>query len=660
MSDDVLEKKILGGTVRRVEIGDMMDYRFISSPAFSPDGSTIAIRVHRGDFEGDRYDSRIWLCDSASGETRELTSSGADGVFCWSLDGREIFFVSDRDADGCAPKMSKLYRVRVDGGEARFVASCERTITELWALPNDHLLVRTVDPREEKREMGADYMIFEQIPFNSNGRGYTAQRRSRLSLFFPSDGKLSDITPETFEVSKVRVADDGSSAIFTATDYSDVMPRARGVWRADLTKGTIVELVPQDRARWECAAPFAGGLLMIGTYSEKHGINENRQFFIRKEDGSIRSITPDFDRSLHNSVGCDCRYGIGDVGEGLWVDSDRAWFVKTERYRSVLCTVDASGVITEITKELSSVDDLDVFKGRAAVVGLKDLSLQELYIVDAASERKLTSFNVQILDGVALSRPEHARIDNGTEWGLDCWSMKPIGYEPGKKYPTILEIHGGPKGVFGDVFFHEMQLLAGAGYAVIYCNPRGSDGLGNAYSDIRGKYGTIDYEDVMACVDWAVRELPFVDEGRLGVTGGSYGGFMTNWIVGHTDRFRAAATQRSICNWTSKLGMSDIGYYFVPDQNAGEIDEDITPLWDRSPLKFAKHFKTPTLVIHSDADFRCELGQGLQMFTALKLAGVPTKMCVFKGENHELSRSGRPKARLARLAEILKWFKKYL
>jgi dipeptidyl aminopeptidase/acylaminoacyl peptidase len=240
--------------------------------------------------------------------------------------------------------------------------------------------------------------------------------------------------------------------------------------------------------------------------------------------------------------------------------------------------------------------------------------------------------------------------------------MRPVGFEVGKKYPTVLHIHGGPKMAFGDVFVHEMQCWTANGFAVLFCNPRGSDGRGDEFSDIRGKYGTIDYDDLMSFVDWAEENLPFVDKSRLGVTGGSYGGFMTNWIVGHTNRFRAAVTQRGICNWVSMTGMSDIGYYFVPDQQAADIwsEADVEELWRRSPLKYAGNVRTPTLVIHSDEDHRCEVSQGLQMFSALKRQGVDSKICVFKGENHELSRGGRPRPRLARLLEILAWFKERL
>lgn len=196
----------------------------------------------------------------------------------------------------------------------------------------------------------------------------------------------------------------------------------------------------------------------------------------------------------------------------------------------------------------------------------------------------------------------------------------------------------------------------------MYCNPHGSSGKGDAFSDIRGKYGTIDYEDIMTFVDVVLEKYPKINPEKVGVTGGSYGGFMTNWIIGHTDRFACAITQRSISNWLSFNGVSDIGYYFTEDQSAANLYSKVgqEKLWHHSPLKYAAQFSTPTLVIHSTDDYRCPIDQGYQLYGALVDRQVEAKMLVIKNENHDLSRSGRPKARIKRLQEMTRWFDKYL
>ena len=250
---------------------------------------------------------------------------------------------------------------------------------------------------------------------------------------------------------------------------------------------------------------------------------------------------------------------------------------------------------------------------------------------------------------------------NKKSHSVDGWVLLPENYDTNKTYPLILDIHGGPKTVYGEVYYHEMQVWVNKGYVVVYCNPRGSDGKGNDFSDIRGQYGTIDYEDIMDFVDKVIEDYS-IDTKNMGVTGGSYGGFMTNWIIGHTDRFKCAATQRSISNWLSFYGTSDIGYYFALDQGGTQFktDKDYEKLWFHSPLKYISSMKTPTLIIHSSKDYRCPVEQGYQLLTALKHKKVDSKMVLFHNETHELSRSGKPKARMLRLNEITSWMDKYL
>ena len=205
-----------------------------------------------------------------------------------------------------------------------------------------------------------------------------------------------------------------------------------------------------------------------------------------------------------------------------------------------------------------------------------------------------------------------------------------------------------------------MQGCANVGYFVFVRNPRGGDGRGNEFADIRGRYGKEDYSDLMKFTDVVLKKYPQIDVNKVGVTGGSYGGFMTNWIIGHTDRFAAAASQRSISNWISMAYISDIGYYFAEDQVASTPWTDMDLMWEQSPLKYADKVKTPTLFIHSDEDYRCPIAEGWQMFSALKYHGVEARLCMFKGENHELSRGGKPLHRQRRLDEITDWFEKYL
>jgi acylaminoacyl-peptidase len=239
--------------------------------------------------------------------------------------------------------------------------------------------------------------------------------------------------------------------------------------------------------------------------------------------------------------------------------------------------------------------------------------------------------------------------------------MKPPGFDASKKHPLVLHIHGGPRGAYGNSFFHEFQVLAAQGWAVMYVNPWGSGGYYEEYqAALPGHYFEQDYDDLMRAVDVVIERYPWVDAGRLGVTGGSYGGVMTNWIITHTDRFAAAVTLRSITNWVTFFGVSDIGWTFGKTELGGVPWEMEDVFMEKSPIRHVANVKTPTMIIHSEEDYRCPMEQAEQLFTALKVLDVDAEFIRFPGESHELSRGGKPKHRRERLEHMVRWFKKYL
>ncbi len=274
--------------------------------------------------------------------------------------------------------------------------------------------------------------------------------------------------------------------------------------------------------------------------------------------------------------------------------------------------------------------------------------------------RRLTNFNDALFDELALATPEYMAFTGVDGWPMDGWILKPRDFDPGKKYPLILEIHGGPNAQYGYGFMHEMQVLAAAGYVVLYTNPRGSLGYGRDFAlAVRGAWAEKDSLDIMAGVDASLQK-GYIDEQRLGVIGGSYGGFMTSWLIGHTDRFKAAVADRSVIDRFSFFGSSDIGWDFADD------DMEVAP-WDdperymrMSPITYVKNIHTPVLIIHSENDLRCNIEQSEQLFAALKYLGREVLFVRFEGQSHGLSRGGHPKLRLERLRHIIVWFGKYL
>lgn len=279
---------------------------------------------------------------------------------------------------------------------------------------------------------------------------------------------------------------------------------------------------------------------------------------------------------------------------------------------------------------------------------------------DPPEGRRLTRVNHALLDRLDLSDPEPLEVVGEGGQRIDAWVMKPVGAEPGGRYPLVLQVHGGPHAAYGYGFFHEFQLLAAAGYGVLFSNPRGSSAYGEAFSRaVVGDWGGIDFRDVMAAVDAACR-LDWVDPDRLGVAGGSYGGYMTTWIVGHTDRFKAAVAMRALTNWYSFYGTSDIGVRFTELEVPGNPWDDEERLLRHSPIRYAHRVTTPILLIHAEEDYRCPIEQAEQFYTAVKRRRVPAEFIRFPGEDHNLSRSGRPRSRLERLRHILRWFGQHL
>ncbi len=640
--------------MERIKAEDLLTYRFLSGVRISPDGGMAAFIVKRAREEENDYASDIYVVNLETGAVRRLTASGKDGPFVWSADSRAIVFVSRRgEKDDGKMDESPVYRIAIDGGEAELIGTVPHKVESLDLLDDGRLLYSARVPLHDNNEDEEDYEVLDEIPFWSNGVGFTNKRRRHLFAFDLGTGKDEELVPGTFDVAGFDVR--GIRIVYAGKDFADKAGLTDELWVLDLAAG---ERACLSRDELRLSAPrFLGDdrVVVLGTDMQRYGLNENSEVlaFALDTKGSS-SLTPGWDRSTGNSVNSDVRHGGGPT---LRVDGDAIYVVVTEDESSYIERVSPDGTIARAVTAPGSVDAFDASAGRLVYVALRPGKLQELYTIEGGTERRLTALNETALAGKAVSAPERFAVATADGTELSAWIIRPPDIEPGKRYPTILAIHGGPKTTYGEVFIHEMQLLAANGYIIVFGNPRGSSGRGNAFADIRGKYGTIDYDDLMAILDAAIARFPEIDPDRIGVMGGSYGGFMTNWIIGHTDRFKAACSQRSIANWISKFCTTDIGYFFNYDQiGATPWQDDGNKLWWHSPLRYADRAKTPTLFIHSQEDYRCWIAEGIQMFTALRYHGTEARLVMFRGENHDLSRTGKPKHRLRRLEEIVTWF----
>ena len=500
------------------------------------------------------------------------------------------------------------------------------------------------------RKENEDYEVVTQLPWWWNGGTYTRGAYESLFYYDAKKKSLTRLTAAGLSVSDVQLTEDRKTVYYSLLDVS--VPRPAHFGGADLYRMELAsrreEAVAKSRPDFNIAAYALGrSFLLLLAADGKYGMNTDVDFYTLDYETLAVSPCAVYGESIGSSVGSDIRHGGGRT---MKMDGDVLYFIST-RFDSAGLYKLENGVVSPVMERGGSVDCFDRCGGKMLLCALWDMRAQELYDETGA---RITHLNDAALRGKYVARPETLTF-TAEDHEVHGFVLKPMNFEPGEKYPVILDLHGGPKTVYGPVFYHEMQYWAGRGYFVIFCNPTGSDGRG-AFMDIRGKYGTVDFDDLMAFCDAALAAYPEMDSDNFFETGGSYGGFMTNWIIGHTDRFRACASQRSISNWTSFYGVSDIGPDFSEDQCGASLWPDAEKFWQHSPMKYADKVKTPTLFIHSLEDYRCPVDQGYQMYSALAAHGVESRLVLFRGENHELSRSGKPTHRLRRLNEITSWF----
>lgn len=654
--------------MEKLLINEFFNYRFLSNLKSSPKKDKFAMVVSKVNEEANRYDQNLWIYD---GGLKQLTSGNQEASYIWESNEQLLFKAMRNDETKKAveegEERSSFYRIHLAGGEAQLAFTLPLNITRFEVLNEDqYIMVVDYDllhskmylmKDEEKqallkqRKLDKAVEVVDELPFYANGGGYINKHRSRLMLYTVSTQTIEFLVDEEFDTDGFTLSEDKKKMLYWGVSFHVTPQRKAGIFEYDFESKKTEQLLPSGVAQIDQASYLKDQILVVASYAENFGINENSQFYLLAKQ--TLTLLAKYEQAIGNSVGSDCRYG---GGSSVVVSEDKCFFITTIRNSSHLYSLDLSGRIEEVFTPEGSVDAIAMSDSGLIAIAMLDNHLQEVYEVD--SKKQLTHFNDDVLQGKYVADYEAIHfINDGVE--LDGWVLKPINYDPAKRYPAILDIHGGPKTVYGQVFYHEMQYWASCGYFVFFMNPRGSDGRGNEFADIRGKYGTIDYEDLMRFCDVVLETYPAIDKTRVGETGGSYGGFMSNWINGHTDRFAAIASQRSISNWLGFSFTSDIGPYFADDQCGSNLWQDPEKLWWHSPLKYAQSCKTPMLFIHSDEDYRCPLSEGVQMASALMNQGVPTRLVMFKGENHELSRSGKPLNRIRRLSEITTWMDTY-
>lgn len=668
----------------KIKKKDLLKIHFLSNLTFSSDKKHLAVAVSKAKEDKKGYESNIHLYDFEKKVWEQYTGSGKDQRFFWDIEKPSLYIMAAREEEDAAKQKegyewTSVYELKIGKGEAVRKFVIRKNVEKIKQLDEYRFLFTAsigTDEKElfeldekdaakeiERRKEEKDYEAIEQIPFWGNGAGFTHGKMRKLYLYDAKKDKLRLFAGDVF--SEISVADfeiHGDKAIIIYEKAAAKQPVYNHLMLLDLKSEEV--LFDFQEQKYAFAKAFLNQkkeIVAICSEMKEYGLNENaRVLCFDTESQEQREWGEYLDTSFWNSVGSDVRlYGSETI---RWMD-EHLYFVSTKGYSAHLYRLCENGSVEEVIEGNGSVDEYAFGEEEIYYIGLRDMRPQEIYCRSQKegkeSDQRISEFNAFIAEKDKLIFPEHFIVTDKDGYEIDAWMMRPRHMKSDKKYPMILDVHGGPKTVYGEVYYHEMQYWASEGYAVLFCNPRGSDGKGNRFADIRGVYGGVDYDNLMQVVDEALVKYPFIDAENLFVTGGSYGGFMTNWIVGHTNRFKAAATQRSIANWVSMYGTTDIGYYFAPDQTGADPWNGYEAMWAQSPMKYADQVVTPMLVIHSEEDYRCWLAEGIQMFTALKYHGVDARLVIFKGENHELTRSGRPDHRLRSMKEIFGWFEKY-
>jgi acylaminoacyl-peptidase len=663
--------------MKPLQLDDFLQYHYLSALTPSPDRNKCAFVVSHCDIENNGYQSYIYIFDCQSRRIWQLTGLGQEKEVVW-LDNDTVLFPACRD-----PQLAELieegepwtcyYAISLSGGEAKEYMRVPLKVNKIlpldkerFALVADYHIGATnpydYPPPERKKlllkmkQYKESYDVADELPFRHDGKGWHNGIRDRLYLYNRQEESLKAISAETQNIEFINVQN--KRIIYSAGHFTKDSPKQflGGICIYDAESQNLREYVDEKTYRMRFCGFIGDSPVFMGSDGIRYGYQENPYFFVIDDQTGQEQLFGHNELSASGAVISDSRYGSGSA---IATAGEYIYFVGTKGSHAQLKRIGLDGCCETLTKENGSVDYIAVCDEEIIFIGFRGNRLQELYSLKNGREECLSAFNEWVQEERLLSTPQSIDYENDGV-NLEGFVIKPPGLCKGEKYPAILYIHGGHKLCFGSVFYHELQLWASRGYFVIYCNPRGSDGYDNDFADIIGRYGDLDYRDIMVFTDVCLQRFPEIDPARLGVGGGSYGGFMTNWIIGHTDRFRCAVSQRGIASFLSMFGTGDTSYLFPLWQFDTDPWMDNSRYWDYSPLKFGDRVKTPTLFIHSEHDYRCPVSEGIQMYYALKYHGVEARLAVFKEEGHELSRSGKPRNRLNRLQEINDWFDKYL
>lgn len=659
--------------LRHITADDLYRVQLIQDAQVSPDGRHVIYVRQWTKREGEKKYSNLWVTPVDGGKPRQFTyGEHSDGNPRWSPDGKTVAFVSNRDNE----QQSQIYLLPFDGGEARRLTDLKGSIADFsWSPDGTTLLMQfrkkdadAVEREEDeaKKQLGVVARRITRIDFKMDGAGYLPQEHWHIWTVNVESGEATQLTSGDYDEGSPRWSPDGKEIAFIVnrSDQPDLTAEMDDIYVMGADGSDERQLPTPEGGKMALNYSPEGDYLSYVARPEPGNWWRNNRLWIVPADGSseAQQLTAS-EIHVSNST-------IGDVGDRgmtapIWYpDGESIAFQQSQHGNTIVRRVDLQGNVTDLLAEEGMYSNITMSEDGKTLAFLWsnfDDPGQLWVMREGEAPQKLTKLNRDWLDEITLGKVETAWIKGEDGNDLQGWILTPPDFDPAKKYPSILEIHGGPWLQYGNIFMHEFYYLAAQGYVVHFCNPRGGHGYGEEHGQaIEQSWGDRDFADVMAWTDHVARQ-PYIDTGRMGVAGGSYGGFMTLWTITHTDRFKAAVAQRVVSNFISFWGSSDVGIHFEGPW-AGDCApwEAVDQYWQQSPMSHIANVKTPTMIIHSEQDMRCNPEQGVQVFMALRKLGIETELILFPEESHGLSRGGRTDRRIARLQHMQRWFDDHL
>lgn len=665
-----------------ITIEDLAKIKVVGDPQMSADGTRVLYTVKLTNVEKNKYFSHLWLSDAGDGEARQFTfGEVSDSSPRWSPDDLEIAFLRNKD------KRTQIWIAPSDGGEARQLTDLpEGSISDLKWSPDGKWLAFafrpthedwTKDANKKREESGKSKppRVITRVTYRLDGAGFQDERQ-HIWVCDVKSGETKQITRGDYDDACPAWSPDGRLIAFTSNREPDAeRHRYRNdIWLVAARGGKAKKIKSYDGSKGALVwSPDGKFIACVGSESGEVGWQpkNSRLWVVSRSDGEARCLSLQLDRSVGEATLGDTRDAASTIP--IWsADGRRIYMTVSDAGNTHVYAGDvASSEMTPLVQGARDVEGVTADAERRCFALLISDSTHpaDVYVGELRGNskraqmplKKITDVNREWMQSVQLSKPHEFWITQPDGTRVQGWLIRPPKFNVKKKYPMLLYVHGGPHAQYGNTFFHELQWHAARGYVVVYSNPRGSNGRDEAFGAcIHRDWGNKDYDDVMAMADYA-EQLPYVDNKCMAIAGGSYGGFMTNWVVGHTNRFKCGVTDRSICNWASMIGTTDVAMPpegLWPGSPAGE---EFELGWKLSPLRYVQNVRTPLLIIHSEGDLRCPITQAEEWFSALKWLKREAVFVRYPPEtSHGMSRQGPIDLRFDRLTRIGDWLDKHL